>query len=138
MAISTLSKKADFEATLTKELNDPDGEPLGIKVTVRSDQSKKVKAVNKKIAAAAVSLRVAQGDKGNDAASEAWIEKQESLQLDRLVAAIASIDWGDEEWEKGKGPLPATDEGTRTFVSEDWIAVQVNDWIAEVTAFINK
>ena len=138
MAISKLSQKADYEATATRELKDPDGEPLGIKVTVRSDRSEKVKKVNKKIAAAAVSLRVAQGEAGNDAASEAWIEKQEKLQIDRLVAAIASIDWVDEEWEKGKGPLPATDDGTRTFVSEDWIGVQVAEWVAELSDFTKK
>ena len=138
MAISKFSQKADYEATATHELSGPDGEPLGIKVTVRSNMCKKAVKVSDKIAAAAVSLRMGSGDTGNDLASAEWIAKNREYQIELLSACVASIDWGKEEWEEGKGPLPATAKGLATFLGEEWISTQVAEWVAELSDFTKK
>lgn len=135
MAISKLNPQVDYEVTSVNELKSPDGDPLGILFEVRSDLCKAAKKAVKRQSAAAVSLAMAQQKGESDEAVERWLDKQEGIQLDRLIACIVSIDWGDEEWEEGGGPLDFTPENIALMLKEEWIAIQVAEWIKAATDF---
>ena len=136
MAISKKTNQADFEVTKTNELLTPDGEGTGIMVTVKSDLCAAAKGVQKRIAAAAISLELAQRSGENDDAVIRWLDKQEELQVDRIFLCTVSIDWNGEEWDKGDGGLELTKPNLKTMLAEDWVSVQFAKWIKDVTDFI--
>lgn len=130
-----ISKLVDYEVTSTNELLSPDGSGLGIMVTVKSEMSTDVKAISKRITAGLMSLQMAKEKGITDDVIYDRLVSQEDLTIAKAAASIVSIDWGDEEWHEGKGPLPDTVDGNIEFASEDWIYSQLIKWVASISDF---
>jgi hypothetical protein len=118
-----ISKLVDYEVTSHHELNGPDGNPVGIGFEVRSNNNPEAQRILKSIAACRMAVD-ASADK-SQAAYEAMFVKIEELNVQFAASCLVSIDWRDEEWNEGEGPLPDTKAGKVTFCKADWIFPQI-------------
>lgn len=122
-----IGKKYDYDFLYTLEVVDPEGEPVGITMKIRSASSEVAKEVQRR-----------HNDKNVERAMKNKLVKSETLEqqnLERAYSYIAEWDWGENDYNGVKPDLSHKQSVMEILKREDWIYKQVVEAANEVSNF---
>lgn len=135
-----LSKRVSYDALYPVKLRDPEtGNPVGVTINVVSLRSRDVARVETLGRQKALVAKMTRDNSG--AVSMEDIESAEGIERAKVIAAVKSWDWADNEFgELGKNPECTPDNVAYVFddPNSQWIVDQVYDGAAKLGNFTKK